>query len=132
MSRLSGIFAFALWDRPARRLVLARDRFGVKPLYYRIEPDRLIFASEVKAILAATPCTPRVCPRPTILTLQNVRFVDLTLFVGCHPAPMHRSGREDGAVETRAYWTWRRAPRIAAAPRPVRARRSRPPSSVSS
>jgi asparagine synthase (glutamine-hydrolysing) len=48
--RLEGIFAIALWDATARRLVLCRDRFGVKPLYYAHDPDGLSFGSELKAI----------------------------------------------------------------------------------
>lgn len=50
-SRMDGMFAIALWDRDKRRLVLARDRFGKKPLYYAISGDTLVFASELKAIL---------------------------------------------------------------------------------
>jgi asparagine synthase (glutamine-hydrolysing) len=49
---LEGDFAIALWDENKQRLVLARDRIGVKPLYYTIQNGRLIFASEIKAILA--------------------------------------------------------------------------------
>ncbi len=49
--RLRGMFGIALWDRRRGRLVLARDRFGIKPLYYRLRPDSLSFASEVKALL---------------------------------------------------------------------------------
>ena len=45
------MFAIALWDRLERRLVLARDRFGIKPLYYRVEQGTLSFGSELKALL---------------------------------------------------------------------------------
>src|SRR3954465_9834972 len=48
--RLRGMFAVAIWDAPRRRLVLARDRFGIKPLYYRAVDDELAFASELRAL----------------------------------------------------------------------------------
>jgi asparagine synthase (glutamine-hydrolysing) len=48
--RLRGMFAVAIWDTPRRRLVLARDRFGIKPLYYREAPGELAFASELRAL----------------------------------------------------------------------------------
>lgn len=81
--RLNGMFAFALFDRPRRRLLLARDRYGVKPLYWTFTGGKLIFGSEIKSILADADVQ-RGVSYPALneyFSFQNV-FSDLTLFEG--------------------------------------------------
>src|SRR5262245_29708894 len=62
VERLRGMFTFALWDRPRRRLLLARDRVGIKPLYVYRDDDKLLFGSEIKAILAHPDLRPAIDP----------------------------------------------------------------------
>ena len=80
LSKFNGMFAFALWDRKLRRLMLARDRYGIKPLYISYQDGCLSFASEHKAILAL-PFFQRRLNRKALLeyfTFQNI-FTDSTL-----------------------------------------------------
>jgi asparagine synthase (glutamine-hydrolysing) len=62
VERLNGIFAFAIWDAREQKLLVARDRMGVKPLYYATVGDRLYFASEVKSLLLAPELRPEIDP----------------------------------------------------------------------
>lgn len=80
LERLNGMFAFALWDRKEKTLLLARDRFGVKPLYYARQGAMLAFGSEQKAITAHKEFQKKV-NKPALLeyfTFQNI-FTDQTL-----------------------------------------------------
>ncbi|HZR22204.1 MAG TPA: asparagine synthase (glutamine-hydrolyzing) [Vicinamibacterales bacterium] len=88
IEKLNGMFAFAIWDAPKRRLVLARDRFGVKPLYYFWDRQRLVFASEIRAILLHPAVPTRVCTAALnqYFTFQNV-LTDETLFDGIRIVP---------------------------------------------
>jgi asparagine synthase (glutamine-hydrolysing) len=71
LQRLHGMYAFALFDHASRELWLVRDRLGIKPLYYAELPDRVLFASEIKALLAALPSTPPVDPAALAQYFQN-------------------------------------------------------------
>jgi asparagine synthase (glutamine-hydrolysing) len=107
--QFNGMFAFALWDGPRRRLLLARDRFGVKPLYYTMVGNTLAFASEVKAFLALPGFS--ASPDPFALaehfTFQNT-FGSRTMFSGVKLLPAgHYLVCENGLVETRLYWDLR-------------------------
>lgn len=80
---LNGVFAFALWDGRENKLILARDRYGARPLYYLIQNQLLVFASEVKALLQVDGIRARVDYRALCdyFTFQNT-FGDTTLFEG--------------------------------------------------
>ena len=111
LERLNGIFAFGIWDSVARSLFLARDRLGVKPLYYSQTPSQVSFASEIKALLP-TLSAPRLRPDMLLdyLTFLWVPDPD-TLFDGVMKLPPgHCATYEDGRLVVRAWWDMAFAP----------------------
>jgi asparagine synthase (glutamine-hydrolysing) len=109
ISRLDGMFALALWDASRRRLLLARDPFGKKPLYYAHDGRRLVFASEVKALLAAG--VPAEMAGENLGEYLAFGYVPTprTLFRGIHrlePASLLIADSR-GLQASRAYWDLR-------------------------
>ena len=107
VERLQGMFAFALWDRTRRRLLLARDRLGIKPLYYAWTDHELVFASEIKAILAGGSVRPALNESivPEFLATGFVAGPE-TFFRGVRKLPPGRTlswSRAEGFAERR-YW----------------------------
>lgn len=113
VSRLNGMFALALWDAHAQRLMLARDPFGIKPLYYLPLADgRLAFASEVKCFLEGGLLTPEIDEEALHYYLNFLWGPGpKTLFKGVFKLmPGHVLLWHDGQVEIRKYWEGRPSP----------------------
>jgi asparagine synthase (glutamine-hydrolysing) len=106
VQQLRGMFAFALWDEPNKSLLLARDRVGIKPLYYHLSPHSLVFASEIKAILADPAVQPEINV-PVIDRFFSFYYVpgEETLLKGiCKLAPGHYMLIKQGQAQIRQYW----------------------------
>jgi len=106
LEHLNGMFALAIWDSNHRRLVLARDRLGKKPLYYRQEAQRLLFASELKSLLQVPGIERQVDPQALdeYLTYNYVPHPH-TIFRGFSKLPpAHYGVYEDGRWTTHCYW----------------------------
>jgi asparagine synthase (glutamine-hydrolysing) len=110
---LVGDFAFALWDAPRRRLFLARDPLGIRPLYYALDHRRLIAASTLDAVLGALD-TPAEVHEPflrDLLILQLERWLAETPYRGVlRLPPAHRMTMEAGRAVVSRYWTFGEAP----------------------
>lgn len=107
--RFNGMFAFGLWDARRRRLLIGRDRYGVKPLYYWADGQTFAFASEVKALLVHPQVSRRIDHEALLeyFTFQNL-FTDRTLFAGVR---MLRPGHvlsiaADGDRRATCYWDY--------------------------
>ena len=106
LARLDGIFAFGLWDSRHRRLLLVRDYFGVKPLYYHFDGQTLRFASEMKAILMDQALERRV-DFQALHYFLNLRFIpgERTLFEGIRRLPpAHYLLFESGTMRLGRYF----------------------------
>jgi asparagine synthase (glutamine-hydrolysing) len=106
LNELNGIFAFALWDSKERRLILARDHAGVKPLYYRQDGRKLYFASEIKSLLKVPGCS-RELHTPSLPDYLTFLWVpgENTLLAGVKKLePGHYAIWQDGRFETRRWF----------------------------
>jgi len=105
LDHLRGMFAFAIWDEPRQRLFCARDRFGIKPFYYTVVGNLLVFASEAKALLpfqAGIATDPRALGE--YLTFQYT-LGEATLFDGIRQLPPgHLLSVANGHVRVQRYW----------------------------
>ncbi len=109
LDRFNGMFTFALWDKQECELTLVRDRYGIKPLYYTHQGDKLVFGSEVKAITAHPDYHPEIDKEVLLeyFTFQNI-FTDRNLLKGINILPagclMRVKLGERGGPEIKRYW----------------------------
>ena len=106
-SLFNGMFAFAVLDEKLNQLYLARDRFGIKPLYYTINAGRLMFASEVKALLAHPDVKPRVNRMGLwqLVFLSPVTLIGSTVFRDIYALePACHAVWRNGKLSKRTYW----------------------------
>jgi len=107
LARMRGMFAFALWDGRTRRLWLVRDRVGIKPLFYAVHDDRLVFASEIKALLA-DPQQERALDEESLYHYLSFLCVPAprTLFRGIRKleAGCWLTATADGRIEEGRWW----------------------------
>ncbi len=115
VEHINGMFAVSLWDTKKKKLILARDRFGEKPLYYGVFDNKLIYASEPKAMLAH----PSVTADLDLNALRHYVSFDyvpapMSIYKGIHKLPAaHFLTVENGEVKTRRYWnmSWQKPDR---------------------
>lgn len=113
IERLRGMFAFAIWDEKQKQLLLARDRVGIKPLYYWLSDKSLLFGSEIKALLADPEVKPEVVPEmiDRFLTFMYVPGEQTLLRNVYKLAPGSLLIAREGKIEIRKYWDLEFSPR---------------------
>jgi len=103
---LNGMFAFAIWDEEKQELLLARDRLGIKPLFYTLTDDGIVFGSELKSLLQIEGVNKTVNKR-LIDSYMSVGYcpTDETLFQGINKlSPGHYLTIKEGSIEIKKYW----------------------------
>lgn len=113
VTRLNGIFAFAVWDEQRQELFLARDRMGVKPLFYTVLKNGLLFASELKALLVHPLVQPevKIDGLAELLLLGPGRTPGHGIFAGVHELkPGYALTYNRGGLKMGPYWTINPAP----------------------
>jgi len=106
VDHLNGMFAFALWDKTKKKLLIARDRFGEKPLYYGVFEGKLIFASEPKAMLVHASIKPEI-DLDALRQYLSFDYVPApsSIYMGISKLPAaHLLTVEQGEIKTRRYW----------------------------
>jgi asparagine synthase (glutamine-hydrolysing) len=106
VERFNGMYAFALWDAPRRRLFIARDHLGIKPLYYWTDGELLVFGSELKAVIAH-PAVPREIDPLALDQYLTLEYIPTprTIFKKIHKLPAgHRLIFQDGRLTVEPYW----------------------------
>ncbi|HJQ14702.1 MAG TPA: asparagine synthase (glutamine-hydrolyzing), partial [Anaerolineales bacterium] len=113
VKHLRGQAAFALWDRKNKKLLLARDRMGKKPIYYTIQNGTFYFASELSALFAALPYKPEINLEAIDLYLSLQYIPDpLTAYLGVYKLPpAHRLIWQHGAATLDRYWDFAYQPK---------------------
>lgn len=109
IDHLRGEFAFALFDTREDRLILGRDRFGIKPLYYHISNDTIYYASEIKALFAHPRVPRRLCRRAVLHQLMHTTVPGATAFEDIHalePGHMLIINRRDRKFDIRKHRYW--------------------------
>ncbi len=109
VDRLRGMFAFAIWDARKNSVFLARDHFGIKPLYYYLDSERLVFGSELKAILR-DPTIPRRLDLDALADYLTYQYIPAprTIYQGIRKLPAaHTLLIESGRVALDCYWQLR-------------------------
>lgn len=116
VDKLEGMFAFALWDATQGKLYLVRDHFGIKPLYYAKRDGRLMFGSELKALVAHDNGMPHIDQAGLLLSFQHIGVpAPHTVYEGyrqLEPGTWLSFDTRSGDVGISRFWTWRIAPDI--------------------